>query len=107
MIQIPKQAREELKQLLQQSGMADKGITDKSLKMLGVTSMMAAGLSAEEVALHGRWKSAEMPLRYKHNSADYKLSISGGFPSRVAPAKHPHQGMFFLPDNMLGSADQQ
>ena len=39
-------AREELKQLLQQSGMADKGITDKSFKMLGVTSMMAAGLSA-------------------------------------------------------------
>ena len=73
-------AREELKQLLQQSGMADKGITDKSFKMLGVTSMMAAGLSAEEVALHGRWKSAEMPLRYKHNSADYKLSISRRIP---------------------------
>ena len=73
-------AREELKQLLQQSGMADKGITDKSFKMLGVTSMMAAGLSAEEVALHGRWKSAEMPLRYKHNSAEYKFSISRRIP---------------------------
>ena len=37
--------------------------------------MMAAGLSAEEVALHGRWKSAKMPLRYKHNSVEYKFSI--------------------------------
>ena len=60
--------------------MADEGITDKSFKMLGVTSMMAAGLSAEEVALHGRWKSAEMPLRYKHNSTEYKFSISQRIP---------------------------
>ena len=60
--------------------MANKGITDKNFKMLGVTSMMAAGLSAEEVALHGRWKSAEMSLRYKHNSAVYKFSISRRIP---------------------------
>ena len=73
-------ARDELKKLLQASGLGDKGITDKSFKMLGVTSMMAAGISAEEVALHGRWKTPDMPLRYKHNSTAYKLSVAQRIP---------------------------
>ena len=73
-------AREELKALLQQTGLGDKGITDKSFKMLGVTNMMAAGATAEEVALRGRWRSTAMLLRHKHNSTEYKLSISQKIP---------------------------
>ena len=65
-------AREELKKLLGDMGEESQGVTDKRLKMMGVTGTLEAGTSAEEVALHGRWRSLDMPLRYKHNSMEYK-----------------------------------
>ncbi len=73
-------AREELKALLKDMGVEAEGITDKSFKMLGVTRTMAAGVTAEAVALHGRWRSAEMPLRYKHNSLEYKAEVASRIP---------------------------
>ena len=73
-------AREELAKLLRSSGMSDKGITDKSFKMLGVTRMMEAGASAEETALHGRWRTPSMPLRYKHNSTAFKTAMAAKVP---------------------------
>ena len=42
--------------------------------------MMAAGISVEEVVLHGRWKTPDMPQRYKHNSTAYKLSVAQRIP---------------------------
>jgi hypothetical protein len=65
-------AREELKRLLRDMGEESRGVTDESFKMLGVTGTLEAGTSAEEVALHGRWRSTDMPLRYKHNSQAFK-----------------------------------
>ena len=53
-----------------------KGVTDKSFKMLGVMKMMEAGMTAEEVAIHGRWSSKDMPMRYKHNSDEYKSGVA-------------------------------
>ena len=73
-------AREELAKLLRSSGMCDKGITDKSFKMLGVTRMMEAGASADETALHGRWRTPSMPLRYKHNSTAFKTAMAAKVP---------------------------
>ena len=73
-------ARENLKQLLDKSGIPSKGVSDKSFKMLGVTGMMEAGMTAEEVSIHGRWRSKDMPMRYKHNSAEYKTSMAAKVP---------------------------
>jgi hypothetical protein len=38
-------------------------VTDKSFKMLRVTSMLEKGTQSAEVALHSRWRSVDMPLR--------------------------------------------
>ena len=73
-------SREELKELLGKTDNGKKGITDKSFKMLGVTSMYKAGATPEEVGLHGRWRTAETSLRYKHNSVDYKMEVSAKIP---------------------------
>ena len=74
-------AREGLRDLLRETGQAGRGITDKSFKMLGVTRMMEAGATADEAAIHGRWKTASMPLRYKHNSDEYKQGLAGKIPT--------------------------
>ena len=73
-------SREELKELLVKTDNGNKGITDKSFKMLGVTSMYKAGATLEEVGLHGRWRTAETSLCYKHNSVDYKMEVSAKIP---------------------------
>jgi hypothetical protein len=73
-------AREELKRLLRDMGEESRGVTDKSFKMLGVTGTLEAGTSAEEVALHGRWRSTDMPLRYKHNSQAFKKQTAAKVP---------------------------
>jgi hypothetical protein len=57
-------------------GVDGQGVTDKSFKMLGVTKTVEASAAAEEVALHGRWRSLDMPLRYKHNSKEFKLKTA-------------------------------
>ena len=73
-------ARESLQVLLKKAGCETKGVTAKSFKMLGVTKMMEAGMTAEEVAIHGRWRSKDMPLRYKHNSDEYKTGVAAKIP---------------------------
>jgi hypothetical protein len=73
-------AREELHELLRNMDMDSAGVTDKSFKMLGVTSMMKNGVQSDEVALHGRWKSIDMPLRYKHNSGQFKVATAEKVP---------------------------
>jgi hypothetical protein len=73
-------AREELQRLLGSMDIDKKGVTDKSFKMLGVTSMLEKGAQFEEVALHGRWRSIDMPLRHKHNSEQFKLSTASKVP---------------------------
>ena len=67
--------------MLAKTDNGNKGITDKGFKMLGVTSMYKAGATLEEVGLHGRWRTAETSLRYKHNSVDYKMGCRQRFHS--------------------------
>ncbi len=69
-------ARANLQEMLREMGVRGKGVTDKSFKMLGVTKMLEAGATTGETALHGRWRTPDMPLRYKHNSANYKLMLA-------------------------------
>jgi hypothetical protein len=57
-------------------GVDPTGITDKSFKMLGVTRTLNLGVPLEDVAQHGRWLTAVMPLHYKHNSIEYKVKIA-------------------------------
>jgi hypothetical protein len=73
-------AREELHDLLRDMDMDIAGVTDKSFKMLGVTSMIENGVQSEEVALHGRWRSIDMQLRYKHNSGRFKVAMAAKVP---------------------------
>jgi hypothetical protein len=73
-------AREGLQKLLHDMQITQEGITDKSFKMLGVTRSLQAGASAEEVVLHGRWRSTDMLLRYKHNSLKFKRYTAGLVP---------------------------
>ena len=61
-------------------GEIPEGITDKSFKMKGVTRMLHAGVSTEDVAQQGHWETTYMPLYYKHNSVQYKESLAGQVP---------------------------
>ena len=57
------------------------GVSDKSFKMLGVTRTLEAGASAEQVSLHRRRITMNMPLRYKHNSLSFKKQTAGLIPT--------------------------
>jgi hypothetical protein len=74
------QATTDLRTLLTAAGVACPGATDKSVKMSGVTAAFAAGASSEEVMHIGRWQTPHIPLRYKHNSAEFKRSVAALIP---------------------------
>jgi len=65
-------AREGLEKILVEMGLGKKAATDKTFKMLTVTEMLEAGVPVEVVALHGRWRTQDIVLRYKHNSVAFK-----------------------------------
>jgi hypothetical protein len=69
-------ATEKLRELMRETGMDDKGVTDKSFKSLGVTGTLEAGAELEDLMYQGRWKSLAMPLRYKVNSDQFKKDIA-------------------------------
>ena len=74
-------AVESTKKVLLQAGVDTAGITEKSPKMEGVTQLLEAGVSLEEVMHLGRWKSIQTPLHYKQNSDDFKKLIASKIPS--------------------------
>ena len=74
-------AREELQDILSSMGWDKKAATDKSFKMLGVTEMLRAGMSVEEVANHGGWKTTDIVRRYQHNSLEYKRDTAAKVPA--------------------------
>ena len=73
-------AIEQLQQLLRKWGFPSIGVTDKSAKSEGVTRSLEAGASLEEVQLHGRWKTLDIPMRYKRNSVEFKAKIAQNVP---------------------------
>jgi hypothetical protein len=72
-------AREELQAVLSDMGMNKIGVTDKSFKMLWVTSMLEKGAQSTEVLLHVRWRSVDMPLS-QAQSGQFKGKTAGKVP---------------------------
>ena len=73
-------ATENLRQLFAAVGIPATKFTDKSVKMAGVTAAFAAGASPDDVMHAGRWKSSEIPLRYKHNTVQFKRNVAAKIP---------------------------
>jgi len=66
----------DLRKLLAKHGISYNGVTDKSVKVTGVTETFAAGATETEVTHQGRWQTSFIALRYKHNSFAFKKSIA-------------------------------
>jgi hypothetical protein len=73
-------ATKNLQTALAKVGIVCAKATDKSIKGLGVTRTIEAGISPDEVREQGRWKTITMPLHYKTNSTSYKEQIASNVP---------------------------
>jgi hypothetical protein len=73
-------ATRDLRLLFAAAGLPGVPITDKSIKMAGVSAAFAAGASTEDVMHIGRWRTTEIPLRYKLNTAEFKKSMASKVP---------------------------
>jgi len=56
-------------------------ISDKSVKMAGVTAAYDTGATPEQIRVQGRWKSAATPLHYKTSSLSFKRTVAAVIPS--------------------------
>jgi hypothetical protein len=65
-----------LQKVVAEAGFEAGGVTDKSFKMQGVTSILDSGVPLEDVMHHGRWRTLSMPLHYKVNSEKYKKDVA-------------------------------
>jgi hypothetical protein len=73
-------ATDSLRKTFQAAGCPIHKVTDKSVKMAGVTAAFAAGATTEDVMHAGRWQSQETPLRYKLNSFEFKKYVASKIP---------------------------
>jgi len=73
-------ATEQLRNLIRKIGESAERITEKSVKMEGVTKMLDSGATMIDVANHGRWKTVEIVQTYKHNSDQYKRRTASQIP---------------------------
>ena len=73
-------AIEQLRQLLSKHGFPGARVTDKSAKIEGVTRSLDSGVPLEEVQLHDRWKTLDIPMHYKRNSSTFKSKIASNVP---------------------------
>lgn len=71
---------EALRAVFSAAGIHRKGLTDKCIKMTGVTTAYEGGASSEEVMHLGRWKTPSIPLRYKINSLEFKRQVASKIP---------------------------
>jgi hypothetical protein len=78
-------ATEHLRKLLAAVGLPNTAVTDKSVKMAGVTAAYEAGASSEDVMHIGRWRTVSIPLRYKFNSYAFKKSVASKVPALDGP----------------------
>ena len=68
------------RQLLVKHGFDGAKFTEKSLKVQGVTELLDAGVSLENVMVLGRWKRTTTPLHYRNLSANFLLTVAGRLP---------------------------
>jgi hypothetical protein len=73
-------ATSDLQALLAKHGIEAAGVTDKTIKVTGVTSAFAAKASETDVMHIGRWKTSAVALRYKLNSYAFKRSVAKKIP---------------------------
>jgi hypothetical protein len=73
-------ATDDLRRLLRGIGVDPTSITDKSVKMAGVTAAFQGGATTEEVMHIGRWRTPEIPLQYKLNSFLFKKRVASLVP---------------------------
>jgi hypothetical protein len=71
------------RQLLAKHGYEAADFTEKSLKVGGVTSLLDAGESLENVQVLGGWKSLQTPLHYRNASLKFKLGIASRIPVKA------------------------
>lgn len=74
-------ATADLRSLLARVGFSEDRLTDKSVKMAGVTAAYEAGATCEDVMHAGRWRTTDIPLRYKTNSNPFKRAVAAKIPS--------------------------
>ena len=72
--------RKATRQLLVKHGFDGATFTEKSLKVQGVTELLDAGVSLENVMVLGRWKRTTTPLHYRNLSANFLLTVAGRLP---------------------------
>ena len=68
------------RQLLVKHGFDGAKFTEKSLKVQGVTELLDAGVSLENVMVMGRWKRTTTPLHYRNLSANFLLTVASRLP---------------------------
>jgi hypothetical protein len=68
------------RELLAKHGYEAADLMEKSLKVGGVTSLLDAGESLENVQVLGSWKSLQTPLHYRKVSLKFKLGIASWIP---------------------------
>jgi hypothetical protein len=78
-------ATEDLRTLLRSVGVDPTSVTDKSVKMAGVTAAFHGGASTEQVMHIGRWRTPAIPLQYKLNSFLFKKRVASLVPPIATP----------------------
>ena len=68
------------RELLVKHGFDGAKFTEKSLKVQGVTELLDAGESLENVMVLGCWKRTTTPLHYRHMSTRFLLSVASRIP---------------------------
>jgi hypothetical protein len=69
-------ATKDLQDLLAKHGVESAGVTDKTIKVTGVTSAFEAKATETDVMHIGRWRTSAVALRYKLNSYAFKRSVA-------------------------------
>ena len=67
----------DMRQLIRASGEFERHYTEKSFKMGGVSFMFnEAGVSLQQVKVHGRWRNPNTPLYYRDDSDEYRKNLA-------------------------------
>ena len=78
-------ATTDLWRLMRGANLDPDAVTDKSIKMAGVTAAFSAGATAEQLMHAGRWRTPTIALHYKHNTLAFKKEVAAKIPPLLGP----------------------
>ena len=78
-------ATTDLRRLMRGANLDPDAVTDKSIKMAGVTAAFSAGATAEQLMHAGRWRTPTIALHYKHNTLAFKKEVAAKIPPLLGP----------------------